>query len=274
MQREIADLAAMKCAAEVSIDSERSIALNKRVALGFSLFSYLVFFAVFLYTIGFVGDFVVPKSIDSGSSGSTWQALVIDAGLIGLFGLQHSLMARKSFKQWWTKIVPKPVERSMYVLFASLLLILLFWQWRPLPHTLWDVQPDWLRIPLWSLFGIGWLMVFASAQMINGAHLFGLQQVREHVAGKTISGPKFQTPGLYRYVRHPLMLGFIIAFWATPSMSVGHAMFALLMTGYIFVGLWFEERSLLRRFGDRYRQYREQVPMIVPRMSAEIHFKH
>jgi protein-S-isoprenylcysteine O-methyltransferase Ste14 len=243
--------------------------LRRKFVLVYGLISYGLFLAVYGYTIAFVGNFIVPKSINSGISETSWQTVLIDIGLVSLFALQHSVMARQRFKKLWTKLVPRPIERSTFVLFASLMFVLIFWQWRPLPDVIWDVQQDWFRVCLWGLFGLGWIMTFVSAEMIDSAHLFGLQQVRDHAQGKVASGPKFQTPGLYRYVRHPLMLGFIIAFWATPKMTVGHLLFAVLMTGYILIGIQFEERSLVRHFGERYQEYRRRVPMLIPRLRSE-----
>lgn len=243
--------------------------MKRKLTLIYGLISYALFLMVYLYAIGFVGGFLVPKSIDSGSSGTPWQAVLIDTALVSLFAVQHSLMARPRFKKLWTNIVPRSIERSTFVLVASLILALVFWQWRPLPDVIWHIQQDWLRVPVWGLFGVGWIMTFAAAEMINSAHLFGLQQVRDHAQGKNVSAPEFQTPGLYRYVRHPLMLGFIVAFWATPHMTVGHLLFATLMTGYILIGIQFEERTLVRQFGERYREYRRRVPMLIPRLSSE-----
>lgn len=243
--------------------------MQKKLAFGFGLMSYLVFLITFLYAIGFTGNLIVPKGIDAGSGDATWGALLINLALVGLFGLQHSVMARRSFKRWWTRIIPRPVERSTYVLLTSLILLLIFWQWRPMTGTVWDIEPLWARVPLWGAFALGWLLVFISARMINSAHLFGMQQVKAHLHGEQLSAPEFQTPALYRHVRHPLMLGFLIAFWAAPTMTLGHLIFAAAMSGYILIGLQFEERSLVRRFGDRYRAYRQQVPMLIPRLRPE-----
>lgn len=242
--------------------------MNKKLALGYGLICYLISLGVFLYMISFIGNFIVPKSIASGSSGAFWPSLIVNVLLLSLFALQHSVMARASFKKWWTKIVPRPIERSTYVLLASLTLVFIFWQWRPLPAVIWNIEMEWVRWLLWGFFGLGWVIVLVSAHQINGDHLFGRQQVRQYLHGKKLSSPKFQTPGLYRHTRHPLMLGFLIAFWSTPQMTVGHLLFSLVMTGYILIGLHFEERALVQRFGQRYRQYRQQVPMLIPRLSA------
>ena len=239
--------------------------MKRILALVYGLISYVLFLAVFLYAIAFVGDFAVPRTIDAGGpSSSFWTALSIDLGLLGLFALQHSGMARPDFKEWWTSIIPEPIERSTYVLIASLVLALVLWQWRPLPELVWVVDAAWARILLWVSFGLGWFLVLAATFMISHLHLFGVKQVSEHARGEEISAPKFQIQGLYQYVRHPLNLGFLIAFWATPEMTVGHLVFALATTGYIFVAMVLEERDLIARFGDRYSAYRERVPMIVP----------
>lgn len=241
--------------------------MSRVIAFAYGIFSYLIFLGTFLYAIGFVGGFVVPKSVDSGAATSFWSAVTIDVGLLAVFGLQHSVMARPAFKKWWTRIVPKPVERSTYVLFASLALILLFRLWQPLPGTVWTVEGDVGRTLLWGLFGLGWALVLGATFMISHAHLFGLAQVAEHLRGQDVSPPQFQTPGLYRHVRHPIMLGFLIAFWATPTMSTGHLLFAVVTTGYILVALQFEERDLANAFGERYERYRERVPRFIPRFS-------
>lgn len=243
--------------------------MKRGLAFVYGLVCYLFFLAVFLYAVGFVGNFVVPKTIDRGAEGAFWTSLLIDLGLLGLFGLQHSVMARPGFKRWWTQIVPKPVERSTYVLFASLALALLFWQWRPIPDIVWHVENATGRGLLWGLHGLGWTIVLVGTYMISHAHLFGLKQVHEHLRGQEPSPPAFKAPGFYRHVRHPLMTGFLIAFWATPHMTVGHLVFASGTTGYILVALQFEERDLVRSFGDKYRAYRESVPMLLPKLWPE-----
>ncbi|MEJ2707456.1 MAG: isoprenylcysteine carboxylmethyltransferase family protein [Anaerolineales bacterium] len=242
--------------------------MGRKLAFAYSLIVYLVFLGVVVYAIGFVGNLFVPKSVDTGSSSSLWTALLVDLGLVALFALQHSLMARASFKRLWTHLIPKPIERSTFVLFACLALILLFWQWRPLPQPIWDVKLAWARWLLWGLFALGWLLVLAATRMISSGHLFGLSQVREYLRGQPATSPEFQTPGLYRYVRHPLMLGFVIAFWAIPTMTLGHLIYASAMTGFILLGIQFEERALVQRFGDRYREYRKRVPMLIPRLTS------
>lgn len=243
--------------------------MSRTLAFVYGTVSYVIFLVTFLYAIGFVGNLIVPKSIDTGHSGPFWQALAVNAALLGLFAIQHSGMARPGFKRWWTRIVPKPIERSTYVLLASLVLVVLFWQWRPLPAIVWDVQVAWARGLLWALFALGWGIVLTATFMISHAHLFGLKQVYAHLRKEEPSTMEFQTPGLYRYLRHPIMLGFFIAFWATPAMTVGHLIFAIATTGYILLALQLEERDLLQRFGGRYREYRERVPMFIPRPGGK-----
>lgn len=231
----------------------------------YGIVAYIIFLGSFLYAIAFVGDFWVAKTINTGPEAeSLWQALLINAGLLGLFAVQHSVMARKGFKEWWTKVIPSHIERSTYVLLSSLILILLFWQWRPLPDVIWSVESGVWQGLLMALFWIGWGIVLLSTFMINHFDLFGLRQVYLHLKDEEITPVKFKEPGLYKYVRHPLMLGFIVAFWATPYMTLGHLVFAIATTGYIFVGIWFEERDLIRQHGEKYKKYRERVRMLIP----------
>lgn len=239
--------------------------MGRILALIYGIICYVIFLGSFLYAIAFVGDFYVPKSINTGTAGPLVPSLVINTLLLGLFAIQHSGMARPGFKRWWTRIIPEPIERSTYVLLASAVLILLMWQWRPLPEVVWSVENETGRWILWGLFGLGWTIVLVSTYMISHAHLFGLKQVYTYLKDKGISAPEFQTPGFYRYVRHPLMAGFFIAFWATPKMTAGHLLFAAATTGYILIALRFEERDLIEVFGEKYRRYKEQVPMFVPR---------
>ena len=238
--------------------------MGKIVVLLFGLFSYLVFFVTFLYAVGFVGNLYVPKSIDSGVHGPLLSSALINLVLLTVFALQHSVMARPGFKEAWTKIIPKSIERSVYVLLSSLALILLFWQWRPMTDLVWNVENSAGRGLLWGLFAMGWLTVLLSTFMINHFDLFGLRQVYHASRGTDPSDLPFQTKWLYKLVRHPIMLGFIIAFWAIPTMSYGHLLFALVTTAYIFVAVQIEERDLVAHHGERYLLYQRQVSMLIP----------
>lgn len=234
------------------------------LAFVYGLICYLIFLVAFLYAIGFVGNLIVPKSIDSGRAAPFTQAFIVDSLLLGLFAVQHSVMARQWFKRAWTKIVPEPVERSTYVLLASLILLLLFWQWQPMKGAIWNVHNANGRAVLQGLFWLGWGLVLASTYLIDHFGLFGLKQVYNYLLDKGDEPPPFKTPTLYKIVRHPLYLGFITAFWATPRMTSGHLFFAIMTTAYILVAIQFEERDLIRFYGDNYRRYREQVSMLFP----------
>lgn len=239
--------------------------MTRFLAFLYGVVCYALFLGTFLYAIGFVGGFAVPKTIDSGAAGPVGTAVLVNLGLLALFGLQHSVMARQGFKERWTRIVPQPVERSTYVLFSSLALIALFAFWRPLPTMVWEVEAAAGRAVLWGLFGTGWLVVLLGTFMIDHFDLFGLRHVWLHLRGEEYSPPEFQTTGFYRYVRHPLMSGFILAFWATPEMSAGHLLFAGVTTLYVLVALRFEERDLVEFHGEKYRAYRRRTPMLIPR---------
>ncbi len=241
---------------------------TKVLSLFYGLFCYLIFFATFLYAIGFIGNFVVPKSIDSGSERSLVEGLTVDVLLLGLFALQHSVMARPAFKRWWTRTIPSHMERSTYVLASSLALIMLFWQWRPLPEIIWDVEQPAGHVVLWVFFGAGWMVVLISTFLIDHFDLFGLRHVYLHAQGQPYIPPPFRTPALYKIVRHPIMLGFLIGFWATPTMTWGHLLFAGITTAYIFVGIILEERDMKNALGERYEDYRKQVGMLLPRLGA------
>jgi methanethiol S-methyltransferase len=243
--------------------------MGRFIAFLYGLASYVVFFGAFLYAIGFVGGLVVPKTIDGGLVGPMTEAFVIDILLMSLFAIQHSVMARKGFKQWWTQFVPKSVERSTYVLLSSLALILLFWQWRAIPTVVWYTDSPQIAMAMIGLSLVGWLIVLTSTFIINHFELFGLHHVANNLAGREMPAPRFRTPLYYKFVRHPIYLGFIIAFWATGTMTVGHLLFAAVTTAYIFVGILLEERDLIDLFGDEYRRYKDRVSMLVPwRKSA------
>ena len=241
-----------------------AMARGRTLALVYGAFCYLTFLVASLWAIGFVGNVFVPKTIDAGPRVSLVNAVLIDVLLLGMFALQHSVMARSAFKQWWTKIIPPSIERSTYVLFASLLLLLLFWQWLPIPGTIWDVEQTAGGVFLQGLFWVGWLIVFLSTFLINHFDLFGLRQVYLNWRGAAYTHVEMKTPALYRLVRHPLMLGFLIAFWATPRMSAGHLLFSLATTAYILVGIYLEERDLLAAYGQAYQRYQHHVPMLLP----------
>jgi protein-S-isoprenylcysteine O-methyltransferase Ste14 len=226
--------------------------------------AYTLFLGTILYAIAFVGGLPVPKTIDSGAPGPLPLALIVNTALLGLFAVQHSVMARPAFKRWWKAIVPDSVERSTYVIFSSLALVLLFWQWQPMPQPIWSVTDPTGVVILRVVFWAGWALVFLSTFLINHFELFGLRQVWCRLTGKTLPPPAFRTPSLYRHVRHPLYLGFLLAFWSTPVMTMGHLLFAAATTGYILIAIQLEERDLIAIFGDRYRRYREQVSMLIP----------
>jgi protein-S-isoprenylcysteine O-methyltransferase Ste14 len=226
--------------------------------------AYLIFLATFLYAIAFVGNLPVPKTIDSGEPGPIGAALVIDTLLLGLFAIQHSLMARPVFKRWWTRFVPQSVERSTYVLLASLVLLLLYWLWRPIPDPVWTIHNPLVAAVLQVIFWCGWAMLLVSTFLISHFELFGLTQVFSRLLGRELPPPAFKTPLLYRSVRHPIYLSFLLAFWATPSMTVGHLLFAVATTVYILIAIQLEERDLIQLFGDQYRRYRKEVSMLIP----------
>ncbi len=239
--------------------------MARAAALIYGLVCYVMFLGVFLYLIGFLGNFLVPKSVDSGLEGPLATALLVNVLLLAIFGVQHTVMARPTFKRSWTKIVPTPVERSTYVLITNLLLILLYWQWRPMTGVIWEVDNTIGRGILWALFGAGWLLVLVATLQINHADLFGMRQVWLYFRGREYTPVDLATPILYKHVRHPLYVGWITAFWATPSMTAGHLVFAVGTTIYILIAIYFEERNLIEHHGEGYVEYRKRTPMLIPR---------
>jgi protein-S-isoprenylcysteine O-methyltransferase Ste14 len=238
--------------------------MGKLIALLYGLVAYFLFAVSIVYAIGFVTGLVVPKTIDSGPAGPPMQAIIVNLLLMGLFAVQHSVMARPQFKKWWTQFVPQTIERSTFVMFSSLALLLLFWQWQPIPAVVWQVSNPLAADLLLGIGLFGWVLVFISTFLINHFELFGLHQVANNLVGKPMPAMRFRTPLFYNVVRHPIYLGFIIFFWATPVMTAGHLLFAAVTTAYIFVGIALEEHDLMAVFGDEYRRYRQRVAMIVP----------
>ncbi|HVP49232.1 MAG TPA: methyltransferase [Bryobacteraceae bacterium] len=242
--------------------------MKRIAALAYGIVCYGAFLATFLYAIGFLGNLYVPKSIDSGPEGSIAAALAVDAGLLALFALQHSIMARPWFKSAWTRIVPEPVERSTYVLFSSLALALMFWQWRPIGGTIWRIEGGIAEAAIRGLYVAGLLIVLLATFLINHFDLFGLRQVYLYLIGRRYTQLEFRTPFFYRYVRHPLYVGWLLTFWATPVMTAAHLFFAIMTTTYILLAIRFEEADLITLHGATYREYRKQVPMIIPALRA------
>ena len=242
--------------------------MRKILVFVYGVLSYACFFATFLYAIGFIGGFGVPHSIDSAAEGPLATAVLVDVLLLAAFALQHSVMARPTFKRWWTSIVPEPAERSTYVLASSVALLLLFWQWRPIGGLVWQVEQPMVAAALYALFAAGWIIVLVTTFLINHFDLFGLRQVWFHLRGEPYRSLGFVTPGPYRHVRHPLYVGWLLAFWATPTMTAAHLLFAVMTTAYILVAIRFEERDLVEIHGERYAEYRRSVPMLVPRVRV------
>lgn len=230
----------------------------------YGLLAYLLFFVAILYGIGFVADIVVPKGIDDGVAEPLSRAIIVNVFLLLLFAIQHNVMARPWFKEWWTRFVPQPLERSTFVAASSLLLLLLYWQWRPLPDVVWQVDNPIGRGILWSLYFLGWAVVFFSSFVIDHFELFGLKQVWSHLRGREHVTAEFSDRSLYRWVRHPLMLGFIIAFWSAPTMTLGRLLFAVVTTVWILIAIRIEERDLAQFLGQPYLHYRQRTPMLLP----------
>jgi methanethiol S-methyltransferase len=246
-------------------------------AVLYGIVAYVTFLVTILYAIGFVGNFVVPKSIDTGVAGPFLEGLIVNTLLLGLFAIQHSVMARPGFKRWWTRFVPASIERSTFVLFSSLALLLLYWQWRPMPEPVWTVHNPMAAAALNATSLFGWALLVLTTFMLSHFELFGLSQVFARLFRKDLPAAKFHTPLLYRVVRHPIYLSFLLAFWATSSMTIGHLLFALATTGYILIAIQLEERDLIDLFGDQYRRYRQNVSMLFPlpgrksdRINAEV----
>jgi protein-S-isoprenylcysteine O-methyltransferase Ste14 len=237
----------------------------KRLAIfAYGLACYAIFFATFLYAVGFIGNLWVPKSIDSPREVSMGTALLVNLGLLALFAVQHSVMARPAFKRWWTRIVPEPAERSTYVLFSSLALIVLFWFWQPMGGLIWKITAPWGVNTMYAVFAAGWALLLYTTFLIDHFDLFGLRQVYLHLRGRAYAPIAFRTPGPYNFVRHPLYVGFLLAFWATPTMTATHLVFAVATTVYILVAIQLEEHDLIAHHGEAYREYRERVPMVLP----------
>lgn len=238
--------------------------MKKTLFLLYGVVSYIIFFATFCYAVGFVSSLFVPKHIDSVPQSPLGFAFLVNAALLSLFAIQHSVMARPAFKRWWTKFVPEPIERSTYVLLASLCLILLFWYWQPMGGVIWQVESERATTILTSLCLFGFGIVLVSTFLINHFDLFGLRQVWLYFTGKPYEQLPFRTPLFYKYVRHPLYLGFMIAFWATPVMTAAHLFFAIMTTGYMLTAIQFEENDLVKHFGARYQEYKRSAPMLIP----------
>jgi protein-S-isoprenylcysteine O-methyltransferase Ste14 len=238
--------------------------MKRAIIFAYGVIAYLTFFVTILYAIGFIGDFLVPKTINSGPTSSVWSAVVINVCLLLIFVVQHTIMARPAFKREWTKIIPKAAERSTFVLLASAILLFIFWQWHPIKTVVWDIEISVARIVLWGGFFLGWAVVFYSSFLVDHFDLFGLRQAYLNLRGIPYTHPTLKTRSLYKYIRHPLMLGFLIAVWSIPTMTAGHLLFSFLITGYVFFGIAFEERDLRNILGVEYEKYRKETPMILP----------
>lgn len=238
--------------------------MGRTAVILYGIFAYLLAMASLLYAIGFVGNYWVPKSIDIGNTTGQFEAVIVNLILLGLFAVQHSGMARRAFKSWLTGFLPEPAERSTYVLLSGLILALLYWQWRPITEPIWSVENSAASLMIQAIYFLGWGIVLLSSFLISHTELFGLQQVTDYWSGKDKQKPHFREPFLYRFVRHPIYFGLLLAFWATPDMTLGHLIFAIATTGYILIGATLEERDLVTIFGDTYEDYRRRVSMLIP----------
>ena len=244
--------------------------MNPIIAFVYGTLCYLLFLATFLYGVAFLGNFGIDRTIDGTAMIPFGQALLVNTALLGLFAVQHSVMARPGFKQWWTKFVPKPVERSTYVLFSSLALLLLFYLWKPMGGTVWEIQDSIVRGVIYGIYAGGWLLILTTTFLINHFDLFGMRQVWLYLTGQPYTPLTFTMPGLYRYVRHPLYIGWLLTFWATPTMTAAHLVFSVATTAYILIAIRLEERDLVAVHGSAYDEYRKQVPMLVPALRPAV----
>ncbi|MDX1658628.1 MAG: isoprenylcysteine carboxylmethyltransferase family protein [Nitriliruptorales bacterium] len=245
--------------------TQRAPGASRAATTVYGFVAYAAFLAVFAYFVGFIEGLIVPKGIDDGPDTTVWIAALADVGLITMFGLQHSVMARPGFKRWWKRYVPEPIERSTYVAISTATLALVMLLWQPIPEVVWEINAQPWRGIVYGISFAGWGILLLATFLIDHFDLFGVKQVVRHQRGEAYEHPTFKTPLLYRYVRHPLLLGFLIAFWAAPTMTVGHLLFAGAMTIYILVAVRYEERDLIRYHGDQYRRYRDEVPRLIPR---------
>lgn len=268
--RERIELTTRKVSNTHPVTSARAGLVQRLLVLTYGVVSYAIFFATFCYALGWIGNLWVPKSMDSVPVGSVWQALLVNTLLLAVFAVQHSVMARPAFKRWWTRFIPESAERSTYVLLSSLALLFMFWQWQPMGGVIWNVENATGRILLHAMYGFGWLLVLATTFLINHFDLFGLRQVWLFARGKEYRPLGFVTPGPYRWVRHPLYVGWLCAFWFTPTMTAAHLLFAVATTAYILVAIQFEERDLVDVHGRSYVEYRRKVPMLIPRAPASL----
>ncbi|MHC4911278.1 MAG: methanethiol S-methyltransferase [Planctomycetota bacterium] len=238
--------------------------MSRILVFAYGLLVYLLFLPTFLYAAGFITGLGVPKTVDDGAAGAIWTAILVNVGMLSVFAIQHTIMARTTFKTWWARIVPPAAERSTFVLITCLILGALFWQWRPIDAVIWHVEAQWARIALQATAFLGFGIVLYSTFLIDHFDLFGMRQVTLNLLGRDYRNKPFSNRSLYKYVRHPLMLGFVIAFWATPDMTGGHLLFAAVTTVYILVGVHIEERTLIGHLGDDYRHYQKTTPMLIP----------